>query len=133
MTTSTIAVPLPTDEKAPADRGKTFIEDDVVAVIAKVAAEQIPGIHRIGTPSLRELIRRMHYGVDAEVGQKEAAIDVEVVVEFGYPIRDIAAELRRRIIEAVETMTGRTVVEVNVYIAEIHVPRQKPARQRELV
>ena len=50
---------------------------------------------------------------------KEAAVDVEIVAEFGHPIRDVAAQLRRAIVDGVEMMTGRSVVEVNVYVVDV--------------
>jgi len=122
---------------SPRERGKTFIADEVVSVIARIAAEQIEGIHSIGEPSLRNIISRMgrHHGVDAEVGMKEAAADIEVVIDFGYPIRDVAQDLREHVIETVEQMTGRRVVEVNIHVVDVFVPKMEqprsPRRQLE--
>jgi len=120
----------------PAERGDTFIEDEVVSVIARLAAEQVPGIHRLGESSFRSLFPRWRlgraHGVEAEVGMVEAAVDVEIIVEFGFPIREVAAELRDRVISAVETMAGRQVVEVNVYVVDVHVPREEPRHRRNL-
>ena len=107
------------------DRGKTFISDEVVSVIARIAAEQVEGIHQLGESSFRTLLSRFgrSHGIDSEVGMKEAAVDISVVAEFGYPLREVAGELRERVIDAVEQMTGRRVVEVNVHVMDIHVPR----------
>ena len=120
----------------PASRGKTFIADEVVSVIARIAAERVEGINRLGESSLRAAFSRLsrHHGIDSEVGMKEAAVDIDVVVEFGYPIRQVAAELRQAVIEAVEQMTGRQVVEVNVNVFDVHVPRMDERRKsrREL-
>jgi len=118
----------------PGARGQTFVEDEVVSIIARTAAEQVQGVHRLGESSLRTLFSRFgrSHGVDAEVGMKEAAIDVEVVVEFGYPIRDVANEIRRRVIDIVEEMVGRTVLEVNVYVIDIHTPAVESRRRRAL-
>jgi len=124
------------DREAPArTRGKTFIQDDVVSVIARIAAEQVPGVHQIGESSLRAIMARLgrHPGVDSEVGLQQAAVDVEIVVEFGYSIRQVAEELRARVIDTVESMTGRQVVEVNVFVVDVHVPKveRKPRRNLE--
>jgi uncharacterized alkaline shock family protein YloU len=121
------------DDEAEA-RGQTFVEDEVVSIIARTAAQQVQGVHRLGESSLRTLFSRFgrSHGVDAEVGMKEAAIDVEVVVEFGYPIRDVANEIRHRVIEIVEEMVGRTVLEVNVYVIDIHTPAVEGRRRRTL-
>jgi len=118
----------------PKSRGQTFVDDEVVSIIARTAAEQVQGVHRLGESSLRTLFSRFgrHHGVDADVGMKEAAVDVEISVEFGYPIRDVANEIRRRVIDVIEEMVGRTVLEVNVYVIDIHTPTVESRRHRKL-
>lgn len=115
-------------------RGGTYIDDEVVAIIARLAAENVEGVHQLGESSLRAMMSgfRRHKGVDAEVGMKEAAVDVEIIVEFGYPIRDVSRKLRQEIIESVERMAGRSVVEVNVYVIDVHVSKPERRRRREL-
>ena len=119
---------------APERRGKTFIADEVVSIIARHAAERIEGIFRIGESSFRSLLSRFgrHHGVASEVGLREAAVDLEIVVEFGYPIRELAEELRAEVILTVEQMTGRRVVEVNVSVIDVHLPGTEQKRRREL-
>ena len=116
------------------ERGRTFISDEVVSVIARIAAEQVEGIHSIGEPSLRNLISRMgrSHGVAAEVGMKEAAVDVEIIVEFGYPIKDVAQTLRRHVIETIESMTGRRVIEVDVHVVDVFIPKPERRTRRQL-
>jgi uncharacterized alkaline shock family protein YloU len=116
-------------------RGHTFISDDVISIIARRAAEQTEGVHQIGESSLRTVLSRFgrHHGVEAEVGLKEAAVDIEVIVEFGHPIREVTQDLRESVIGAVENMTGRDVVEVDIHVVDIHVPETRaPARRRQL-
>jgi uncharacterized alkaline shock family protein YloU len=122
--------PLP----APHARGKTYISDEVVSVIARLAAEQVEGIHQIGQSSFRSIFSRLgrHRGVESEVGMKEAAIDIDVTVAFGYPIRELAREMRELVIDSVERMTGRHVVEVNVNVVDVHVPGREPQTRRQL-
>jgi len=124
--TSTSAAP-------PERRGQTFIADEVVSVIARIAAEQIEGVHRIGEPSFRSFFPggSRHRGVAAEVGMKEAAVDIEVVVDFGHPIREVTDDLRAHVIETVETMTGCRMVEGDIHVVDVNVPKQerKPRRQ----
>ena len=118
----------------PDQRGRTYIDDEVVAIIARLAAENVEGVHQLGESSLRAMFSgsRRHQGVDAEVGMKEAAVDVEIIVEFGYPIRAVSQKLRQEIIESVERMAGRSVVEVNVYVIDVHVSKPERRRRREL-
>jgi uncharacterized alkaline shock family protein YloU len=113
-------------------RGSTFIEDDVVAVISRIAAERIPGVHQIGESALRTVLSRWRrsHGVDAEVGMEEAACDIELVVEFGHPMREVAQDVREQVIDAIESMTGRKVVEVNVFVTDVHVPKTAGQRHR---
>jgi uncharacterized alkaline shock family protein YloU len=66
------------------------------------------------------------------VGLKEAAVDVEIVVEYGYPIKMLSDELRRTIIQNVEYMTGRKVIEVNIHVVDVHVHRVEKRAKRQL-
>lgn len=113
-------------------RGKTFIEDDVISIIARLAAEQVPGVHQIGESSLRNLLSRIgrHHGVEAETGLKEAAADLEIIVELGYSIREVTEEVRECVIESVESMTGRKMVEVNIFVVDIYVPKATTSKHR---
>jgi uncharacterized alkaline shock family protein YloU len=116
------------------ERGKTLISDDVVSIIARIAAEQVEGVHQIGESNLRGMIARLgrSKGVESEVGLKEAAVDIEVVVVYGYPIKQVASTLRRQIIEGVEFMTGRKVIEVNVHVVDVYIPKAEKRTKRQL-
>lgn len=109
----------------PRERGKTFIAEEVISVIARSAAEQIEGVYKIGESNLRSLFARFgrSHGIESEVGMSQAAVDIEIVVHFGYPIKEVAQQLREAVIDAVERMTGRQVIEVNVNVADVYVPR----------
>ncbi|MYS06833.1 Asp23/Gls24 family envelope stress response protein, partial [Streptomyces sp. SID6041] len=61
-------------------------------------------------------------GVKVEVGERQAAIDLELVVEYGVPITDVAQDVRENVIVAVERITGLEVVEVNISINDVHLP-----------
>lgn len=113
-------------------RGNTYIDDEVISVIARIAAEQVPGIHQIGASNLRNVFSRFrrHSGVEAEVGMREAAADIEITVEFGYSMREVAEDVRERVIDSIESMTGRTVVEVNVFVVNVFVPKSAGQRRR---
>ncbi|WP_030813469.1 Asp23/Gls24 family envelope stress response protein [Streptomyces sp. NRRL F-2799] len=117
------------DEPA-ATRGRTSIADVVVVKIAGVAAREIPGVHAMGgglsrtigavrdrVPGGRANVGR---GVKVEVGERQTAIDLDLVVEYGVPIADLARDVRENVIDAVERITGLEVVEVNVTINDVH-------------
>ena len=61
-------------------------------------------------------------GVQVEVGEKQAAVDLDIVVEYGASIVELARAVRRNVIMAVERMTGLEVIEVNIAVNDIHLP-----------
>jgi uncharacterized alkaline shock family protein YloU len=116
-------------------RGRTSVSNEVISVIARLAAEQVEGVHSIAEPSLKGLLDARigrHAGVASEVGLEEAAVDVSMVVVYGFPIKEVASALRREIITTVETMTGMQVVEVNIDVHDVHVPKPKQRSRRQL-
>ncbi|MCX5129492.1 Asp23/Gls24 family envelope stress response protein [Streptomyces sp. NBC_00193] len=123
-------------------RGKTSIADVVVVKIAGMAAREIPGVHDMGgglsrtlgavrdrVPGGRPDVGR---GIKVEVGERQTAIDVDLVVEYGVPITDVARDVRENVIAAVERITGLEVVEVNVAVNDVHLPQDaEPATLTE--
>ena len=114
------------------DLGKTTIADRVVQKIVGLAAREVPGIYDLGGGAARTLgaIRERipgssqtsGQGVSVEVGETQAAVDLEVVTEYGMAIADVAKSVRRNVISAVEGMTGLQVTEVNLAVNDIHLP-----------
>ena len=114
-------------------RGKTTIASGVVQKIAGIAARDVPGVHSMGGGvsrafgAIRERIpggsgTSQSAGVQVEVGEKQAAIDLDIVVEYGAGIVELARAVRRNVIGAVEQMTGLEVIEVNIAVNDIHMP-----------
>jgi len=116
------------------DRGKTTVSDEVITTIAQIAAQQVDGVYRLGTTGLRGMFGRIgsHPGVDSEVGMKQAAITFDVVVEFGYPLEQVAAEIRRRVVTSIEFMAHREVVAVDVNFVDVHVQKADNRQGRAL-
>ncbi|WP_420110493.1 Asp23/Gls24 family envelope stress response protein [Pseudactinotalea sp.] len=116
------------------ENGTTLIADGVVSKIAGIAAREVSGVHGIGDGaarafgSIRERIpggsTNYSQGVSVEVGAEEAAVDVEIVAEYGVAISDVAAAVRRNIIGSVERMTGLRVIEVNINVNDVHLPEE---------
>lgn len=98
------------------------IADDVVAVIAGVAVSEVPGVASMSggfAGGISEVLsgkKNLAKGIKVEVGEKEAKIDVNIIVEYGTRIPDVAFEIQNRVKKAVETMTGLKVLEVNVHV-----------------
>lgn len=115
------------------EQGRTSIADGVVAKIAGIATREVDGVYAVGGGAARALgaVReriggKSHgQGVSVEVGERQAAADVDVVVEYGYAIADVADGIRRNVIRSVERMTGLEVTEVNVTVGDIHIPGEE--------
>ena len=115
-------------------QGRTTIADSVVAKIAGIATRDVSGVHAIGggaaraVGAIRERIpgsRTNHsQGVSVEVGERQAAVDVELIADYGVSIVDLADGIRRNVISSVERMTGLEVAEVNVTVADVFLPTE---------
>lgn len=112
------------------EQGRTSIADTVVAKIAGIATREISGVHDLGggtaraVGALRERIpgsrTNLSQGVAVEVGERQAAVDLDLVAEYGVAIADLAGAVRRNVISSVEAMTGLEVTEVNITVHDIH-------------
>ena len=113
-------------------KGNTTIADSVVQKIAGVSAGEISGVHALGGGAarafgaIRERIpgssQSVGQGVAVEVGERQTAVDLELVAEYGVSIVELSRAVRRNVISAVEGMTGLEVTEVNVAVNDIHLP-----------
>jgi len=101
--------------------GTIKIADDVVKVVAGLAAMDIKGVAGMSggfAGGIAELLGRKNLarGIKVEVGEKEAAIDLSVIIDYGVRIPDVAAQIQESVKSAVERMTGLVVVETNVNV-----------------
>jgi len=113
-------------------QGTTSIADTVVSKIAGIAAKDVSGVYALGGGASRALgaVReripgaRVNHsqGVSVEVGETQAAVDLDMIAEYGVAIADLAASVRRNVITSIERMTGLQVTEVNISVADIHLP-----------
>lgn len=107
------------------DIGTIQIAPEVIEVIAGLATIEVDGVAGMSgglAGGIAELLGRKNLskGVKVEVGQREAAVDVSIIVEYGNRIPEIAAEIQRNVKRSIEIMTGLHVVEVNVHIHDVH-------------
>jgi len=141
--TSTPAAPVSTSAKSPSKAtvstsdldsalGRTTIADTVVSKIAGIATREVPGVYALGGGTARAVsaIRdripgssvNHSQGISVEVGEKEAAIDIQLVAEYGVAIADLASGIRSNVIDSIERMIGLHVVEVNIDVQDVHIP-----------
>ncbi|MFP8887190.1 MULTISPECIES: Asp23/Gls24 family envelope stress response protein [Streptomyces] len=126
----------------PRVRGKTTIADGVVEKIAGMAAREVDGVHAMGAGAsrafgaMRDRVpgggggQSVTRGVKVEVGETQAAIDLDIVVEYGVSITDVANDVRENVIGSLERMTGLEVVEVNVTVDDVKLPDDKDEEEQ---
>ncbi len=111
-------------------QGKTTIADPVVSKIAGIAAREVSGVHDLGggaaraVGALRDRISAVgkdhSQGVSVEVGERQAAVDIQLTADYGVAIQDLAAAVRRNVISSIERMTGLQVSEVNIDVQDVY-------------
>ena len=131
-TTTTTASPA-TRNRLATEEGQISVAEGVVQKIAGKACREIAGVHSMGTSgarafgSIRERIPgssgpNFSQGVGVEVGETEAAIDLDIVVEYGVAIAELGRSIQRNVKQAVEKMTGLHVVEINIAVDDVYLP-----------
>lgn len=113
--------------------GRTTIADSVVAKIAGIATRDVAGVFAVGggaaraVGAIRERIpgARINHtqGVSVEVGERQAAVNLQIVAEYGVPIAELAEAIRGNVIASIERMTGLEVKEVNIDVQDVHLPQ----------
>lgn len=102
------------------------ISNEVIAVIAGVAASEVPGVASMAggfTGGLTEALKgkkNLAKGIKVEATEATAKIDVNIIVEYGSRIPDVAFEIQNRVKKSVENMTGLKVTEVNVHVQGVN-------------
>ncbi len=120
------------------DTNEIKIADDVVAVIAGVAVAEVPGVAEMAggfAGGITEVLsgkKNLAKGIKVEVGEKDTKIDVNIIVEYGVRIPDVAFEIQNRVKKAVETMTGLNVVEVNVHVQGVNTDTKEEVEETKV-
>lgn len=118
--------------------GSTTIDDAVVTKVANIAALEVRGVYELGGGVARALgdVRQRaglsdprSAGVSVEVGQREAAVDLTLTVEYGESIPQVSEAVRNNVIKRVEGITGLSVTEVNIAVNDLHFPGDEAPSQ----
>ncbi len=128
-----LQAPRPGEGSSPphGERGSTTIANSVVNKVSGIAAREVPGVYQLGGGASRALgsvTDRLgigdigNQGVSVEVGERQAAVDLTLVVEYGESIPHITGQVRSQIIKRVEGITGLEVIEVNIVVDDLHFP-----------
>ena len=121
-------------EKKDGSLGSIRIADEVVGIIAGLAATEIDGIAGMSgglVGGIAEMLGKKNFakGVKVEVGEREAAVDLYIIVKYGVRIPDVALSVQENVKQAIETMTGLSVVEVNVHVQGVGFPEEAPKEE----
>ena len=102
------------------------ISEDVVGVIAGVAVSEVPGVAGMsggfagGISEVFSGKKNLAKGIKVDIAESDVKIDVNIIVEYGTRIPDVAFEIQNRVKKAVESMTGLNVEEVNVHVQGVN-------------
>ena len=110
--------------------GQIQIADDVIAMIAGAAALEIDGIAGMAGnfADITEILgrRNLGKGVKVEVTDGTVHIGINIIVRFGYQIHEVSSHVQQRVKNAVESMTGLSVAETNIYVTGLQAERDRP-------
>lgn len=116
--------------------GNIRISDDVVKTIAAKAASDVEGVYKLAGGMVDEVSKilgkkRPTNGVKVAVGEKECSIEIFIIVEYGYPISEVAHEVQKAVLKAVSELSGLKVVEVNVYVQDVKIISEETTEEVE--
>ena len=134
---STNNAPAPQGNDLVTNEGTTTIADGVVAKIAENAAREVRGVHELAS-GLGGALRRIAPGISdrgsaasVEVGQREAIVELDLVVDYGISIPQTTAAVRQNVISRLQQMTGLTVKEVNIEVSDLYFAEEERSREDE--
>ena len=115
--------------------GETEINDDVIGAIAGIAAREIEGVASLGANSIRRAIservgggERQSRGVGVEAGHREAILDIDLRVIYGFSVPDIVIKVRQNVARRVLEMCGLVTKEININVTSIEFTEKLPTR-----
>lgn len=114
--------------------GKIVFAEDVVATIATLAAAEVEGVYGMSGSAfegLGEKLGKKNYtkGIKVEVGSVECAVDMSIIVRYGFKIQEVCRNVQTAVKNAIETMTGLKVVQVNISVNSIVFAKAVPVEQ----
>ncbi|WP_330671555.1 Asp23/Gls24 family envelope stress response protein [Anaeromicrobium sp.] len=116
------------------DCGQIKISDDVVGIIAGLAATEVEGVAGMSggiAGGIAEILgkKNLSKGVKVEVGEKETVIDLYIIVEYGAKIPEVSWQIQENVKKAIETMTGLKVLEVNIHVQGVNMNQNQEAEK----
>lgn len=115
--------------KADEDLGEVKIADEVVAIIAGLAAMEVDGVASMSGNTTREIIgklgmKNLSKGVKVDVLEGIVTVSLKLTLKYGYSIVEVSGKVQEKVKAAIENMTGLTVADVNIRVAGVDVPEE---------
>ncbi|MEA4903089.1 Asp23/Gls24 family envelope stress response protein [Desulfitobacterium sp.] len=117
--------------------GAIRIADEVVEIIAGIAASKVEGVASMSSGFVGDIAsmltrsKNMAKGVKVEVGEHEAAVDINITVEYGASIPDVALRVQQAVKEGIESMTGLKVIETNIHVQGVQFSAPAEVKPKE--
>ena len=110
--------------------GEVHVADEVVAIIAGLAATEVEGVASMAGNITNELVsklgmKNLSKGVKVEVAEKTVSVEVALNISYGYSIPEVSEKVQEKVKSAIESMTGLSVAIVNVRIATVDMKNTK--------
>lgn len=110
--------------------GEVHVADEVVAIIAGLAATEVEGVASMAGNITNELVsklgmKNLSKGVKVEVAEKTVSVEVALNISYGYSIPEVSEKVQEKVKSAIETVTGLSVAIVNVRIATVDMKNTK--------
>ena len=110
--------------------GNVRISDEVITIIAGLAATEVTGVASMAGNITNELVaklgkKNLSKGVKIQVGEDSLSVDLGINIEYGYSIPEVSRAVQERVKNAIETMTGLNVSEVNIRVADVNLENDK--------
>ncbi len=123
---------LPVSVEVKDEVGSVTFASDVIAVIAGIAAMEVPGVAGMSggiVGGIAEILGRKNLtkGVKVEVGSEQTAVDLTMIFDYGISIPSVCRKVQENVKRAIETMAGLQVVEVNIHVVGVKIEKEAPA------
>ena len=110
--------------------GEVQIADEVVAIIAGLAATEVGGVDSMAGNITNELVgklgmKNLSKGVKVDVTEEHVSVDLSLNLKYGYNIPEVGEKVQEKVKSAIENMTGLTVLDVNIKIAGVNLAEEK--------
>lgn len=117
--------------------GELKIANDVVGIIAGLAATEVPGVAGMSggiAGGIAEMLghRNLSKGVKVEVGEHDCVVDLYVIIEYGFSIPEVATQIQENVKRTIEVMTGLDVLEVNLHVLGVQFPQEKKSEDGQI-